>query len=424
MKVLVISRNAWDDTNAIGNTLSNFFKGIDDLEFANIYFRSSNPNNNLCKRYYRVTETEVIKNWFSPQKIGKAFEWRKSEKKQAESNTSQKEKMLIRYIHKYNLKAAYVLSDYIWYSEKWNNNNLRKFIEEYAPDAIVTFAKSAPQYYLTIKYLKENYNIPLFSWIADDEYTGLMKKGALREIENLRYILKQSQIVRGCSEEICQYYNSVFDIKAVPLYKGCDLSIPVKEHVNHPIKITYAGNLLYGRLEIICKIADTLERYVSSGQKVIFEIYSNTLLAEEEKSYFEQKKCTRYMGKHDYEIIMQRLASTDVVLHVESFDYDQILKTKYSFSTKIIDCLQCGSILLAVGPKELASISYVNKIPGTCVIDSIDHLDVNLFCFLDDVESFGMRAKKIRKYAQVYHDMSIMKKDVENVMKALMKEGE
>ena len=47
MKVLVISRNAWDDANSIGNTLSNLFAGIDDIEIANIYFRASKPNNNI-----------------------------------------------------------------------------------------------------------------------------------------------------------------------------------------------------------------------------------------------------------------------------------------------------------------------------------------------------------------------------------------
>ena len=71
MKILVITRNAWDDTNAIGNTVSNFFEHFDNCEFANIYFRASSPNNKICKRYYRTTEFEVLRNWFSPEKNGK-----------------------------------------------------------------------------------------------------------------------------------------------------------------------------------------------------------------------------------------------------------------------------------------------------------------------------------------------------------------
>ena len=73
MRILVISRNAWDDTNAIGNTISNFFSNIDDIEFASIYFRSASPNNTLCNHYYRTSEAEVVKKWISKEKIGKEF---------------------------------------------------------------------------------------------------------------------------------------------------------------------------------------------------------------------------------------------------------------------------------------------------------------------------------------------------------------
>ena len=69
MRVLVVTRNAWDDTNAIGNTLSNFFKGIDCIEFANIYFRAAKPNNKLCKTYFHVTEIEILKKHANKNKL-------------------------------------------------------------------------------------------------------------------------------------------------------------------------------------------------------------------------------------------------------------------------------------------------------------------------------------------------------------------
>lgn len=420
MKILIISRNAWDDTNSIGNTFTNFFKGIEGLEFANIYFRSSNPNNNLCKYYYRVTEGEVLRKWFSSRKIGRKFVWGNKEKTQNQSTAEKNERELIRFIHKYNFKVAYKFSDYIWYSEKWLNKNLKDFIESFAPDVMVTFVKSAPQYYLTVKFLRENYNIPLFSWIADDEYTTLLKKHSLKEIDNLKYILKESSVVRGCSEEICEYYNSVFNCEAIPLYKGCDLSTPVKDYINQPIKMVYAGNLLYGRLEIIHRIVDALEIYASGEQKIVFEIYSNTLLSPTEQSYFDQKSCSKYMGKQDYEIITQRLADADIVLHVESFETEQILKTRFSFSTKIIDCLQSGNVLLAVGPREVASIDYVKKIPGACVIDNLELLDVQLGELLDDTKALRKRMERIREFARLNHDISKNSEEMKNILKKIM----
>lgn len=420
MRVLVISRNAWDDTNSIGNTMSNFFKGIGGVELANIYFRSAKPNNNVCEKYYCVTETEILKKWFSPSKIGKTFLWKEPQKAFSDSKRKN-EKAIIRFIHKYNLKSVYKISDLVWYSKKWINKNLEKFIREFSPDVMITFVKSAPQYYLTVKYLREKFNIPLLSFIADDEYTSFAKKRLTKDIENIRYILNESEVVKGCSQEICDYYNSVFNCNATPFYKGCDLSNQPKSHINLPIKLVYAGNLLYGRAEVIKKIAYALEEYDKNGNKVLFEIYSNTLLSADEKEYFSQSKCTRYMGRQNYETIVRQLEHADIVLHAESFDEEQILKTKYSFSTKIIDCLQSGSILLAVGPSEIASINYIKKIPGAFVIDSLSCLDKGLRDLLDDAHSFKDRAQEIRKFAKFHHDSKENSKELKKILETIGK---
>lgn len=423
MKVLVISRNAWDITNSIGNTLSNFFTGIEDLEFANIYFRSSHPDNKNCKLYYRVTEKDIIRNWFSPHKLGERFLWDSANKKSGATDKELKEKSLIRFIQKNNLKLAYKLSNFLWYSKKWLNDNLKDFVEEFKPDVVFTFVKSAPQYYLTVKFLKENYGIPVFSWIADDEYSILKNKHKTNEINNIKYILESSSVVTGCTKEICDYYNSVFGCNATPLYKGCFFSAPVKSTVNSPVKLVYAGNLLYGRFDIIKKISDSLEKIDKGKKKVSFEIYSNTLLSKKDQKYLIQNSCTEYMGKQDYDFIVKRLADADVVLHVESFDSEQILKTKYSFSTKIIDCLQSGNVMLAVGPSDVASIKYVKKIDGAYTIDNLSNLDTGLKELLDDFKNFVSRAAQSREFALNCHDAIKNSKEVKRILKKIV-EGE
>lgn len=415
MKVLVISRNAWDDTNSIGNTLTNFFGEIEDLEFANIYFRSAKPNNNICNKYYRITEKDVLKNWITPQKIGKYFEWDKK-RVQENSNTSSSERNAIRMIHKYNLKFAYKLSNFLWRSEKWINKNLDDFINNFSPDIIVSFVKAAPQYFLTIKYLREKYNIPLFCWIADDEYSNFKNNNQLMEIDALTYILKEAAIVKGCSEQICSYYNSIFHCNATPLYKGCDLSMPVKDYVNNPIKIVYAGNLLYGRKEILNRIIMCLDKYNQKDIQVCLDIYSNTPVSTDERMYYEGQKSVTFHGKKDYEIIIKRLSAADIVLHVESFNEVEIRKTKYSFSTKIIDCLQSGSVLLAIGPRGISSVDYIKKIPGAFVIDNLSNIDLQLKEFFDERALLLTRAKDIREFAMENHDINKNRKYIKNIL--------
>lgn len=420
MRILVITRNAWDDTNSIGNTLSNFFGGMEDVEFANIYFRSASPNNNLCKKYYRATETEILKKWFTPKKIGKSFALYNSEKKEVTDTVAKNEKALVSYIRDYGLKAAYKLSDALWYSKKWINGNLEEFIRSFSPDLMFTFVKASPQYYLTVKYLKEKFRVPLLTWIADDEYSGYFKNSSNKEISNLKYIIDVSDVIYGCSEKICGYYNSVFGCHADPLYKGCDFSVAVKKYTNDPIKVVYAGNLLYGRLEIIKRISEIFEKYPKDGQKVSFDIYSNTSLSSGEREFFDKKKCSDYKGCRDYETIKQKLSEADVVLHTESFDEEQIIKTKYSFSTKIIDCLQSGSVLLAIGPEEIASMEYIKKIPGSCVIDDLNSMEEKIISFMEDSASFPKKALSSRKFAEKYHDSVCntqkMKETIKNII--------
>lgn len=404
MKILVISRNPWDEANAVGNTVSNFFRGIEGLEFAHIYFRSGSPDNPLCTRYYRVTEGEVLKKWCCRKKIGAGFRWEKTPAPRQQTEKERKEKYLVRMIQKHKLKVAYKLSDRLWYSEKWINGNLRAFVAAFSPDLVFTFVKSAPQYYLTVRFLREEFGIPVFSWIADDEYTGLARKKSCREIENLRYILRESAVVRGCSRELCDYYNGIFGCEASPLYKSCDLSTPVKEVVNYPLRLVYAGNLLYGRLEILKRIAATLEELRAVGKQAALDIYSGTPLSARDRLYFDGTACTRFLGRRDYGLIKKELAAADVVLHVESFEPEQLLKTKYSFSTKIIDALQSGNVLLAVGPAEQASMGYIRRIPGTCVIQNVNRIGEDLAFFLADAPSLRSRAQAIRAFAAEHHD--------------------
>ena len=129
---------------------------------------------------------------------------------------------------------------------------------------------------------------------------------------------------------------------------------------------------------------------------------------------------THYKGRQDYSFIKEQLAQADIVLHVESFENSQILKTKYSFSTKIIDGLQSGSVLLAIGPKEVASIRYIQKIPGTYVISDIEKINQELDSVFGNSHEYVDRAEKIRQYAEEYHDSKENSKKTEETLKSII----
>ena len=403
INVLIITRNAWDDTNSIGNTMSNFFGDTDGINTANIYFRSAMPNNHICSNYFRVTEKDIIRNYFAPEKIGKAFQY---DCPVEEKNGYSSEKKLISFVHRFGLKGVYALSDYLWDSKKWLNNKLDKFIEDFDPDVVFTFAKSLPQYYHIIKYLHEKHHKKIVLWIADDEYTALSlspKKKDKKRIARLKEIISDATVLWGCSEEMCGYYNTLFGCNAKPLYKSCRFTYPVKNTNNQPVRLIYAGNLLFGRLEILIKIAEQLKEINRDKTSAVLDVYSSTPLSAEQTKELSIPGVSSFNGVKPYAEIQRLMSESDLILHIESFEEKEILKTKYSFSTKIIDCLQSGSVMLAVGPKEIASIRYIKTIPGAFVIDDESAIKQGIYEAVAQSGSYPERAAEIRSFAEKHH---------------------
>ena len=62
MNILVITKSAWDDRIASGNTLSNFFEGWEDTSFYCLYSRSAMPNNKVCNEYFSISPLSIVKN--------------------------------------------------------------------------------------------------------------------------------------------------------------------------------------------------------------------------------------------------------------------------------------------------------------------------------------------------------------------------
>ena len=73
MNILIVSKTEWDDRNAFGNTISNFFSNWMDSVFLHIFTRTPSPDNDVCNEYYRVSFFNVIRNILTPWRIGQKF---------------------------------------------------------------------------------------------------------------------------------------------------------------------------------------------------------------------------------------------------------------------------------------------------------------------------------------------------------------
>ncbi len=400
MKILYLSNIEWSDDNASGNTASNWFAGMEGMEFASIYRRNSMPNNSVCDKYYQITMTSIIKNFFHKEKIGKAFSYKEYQEQKVARDTSEKgtlERRLINIIHRWKLKSPYAIENVLFRSKRWDNDNFKRFIKDFSPDIVFSFIRASVQEPMFIKsILRICPTCKYVGFLADDVYglaTGYKERTAVEEQ------IKLADKVYAISDIMCKDYGRRFGTEITTLYKGCEFSLPIKQENNIPRKIVYAGNLYYGRDETLSKLVKVLgEHNKNSNIPIELEIYTTSSVGEKMKDYLNVEGVSRIVGARPYKEILEILNRADVALHVESFDEEQQQVVRYSFSTKITDCLQSGATLMVIGPEGLASVEYARNIPGALVVNDIGGLADAVKKIVN--EDLIARAKQNREYAK------------------------
>ena len=397
MNILVLSNIEWSDNNAFGNTMSNLFSGISDMELASLYRRSSLPNNSVCKKYYKISVSSVLKKFFSPEKIGTYFETDgKIRNNVTESDDS--EKKAISFIHKFKLNnILYFAEDLIFATKRWENDKFKSFINDFKPDIVFSFAKASKTHLLFINTVKKYCpECKCVSFIVDDICSSFKSKKHKKIIAGQ---LQQASKVYAITSSLKRKYEELFDVEIDILTKGCDFDLPVKEKHNPVKTIVYAGNLLYGRDKTLMELGKAIKEHnENSESKLFLKIYSPTIVDESVKDAMNVSGASEFMGAKPYNEIVEILNNADVVLHVESFDEEQKKVVMHSFSTKITDCMQSGSVLFSIGPEEVASIEATKNIEGAFCAVSIDEIGKVIKEIADS--DLYENAKRTRVYAQ------------------------
>lgn len=426
MNILVFSEAAWDDKNSFGNTVSNIFCGNvwQKDHFINFYARMQIPDNNLNAVYYNVSAVDIIKGLKKGSIKGTEFssaDTADALKKFGQFQT--KEKAQIDKLHQNKNEFIYWGHEAVWRTRLWLNKHFEAFLKKNNPDILFAFATSPYILWPLIKYLKKHTKCKVVLLVADDVY-GSYDRCAIYRRNYLKRELKKcicaADKLYGISDAMSELYQQRFGKPVETLYKGCDLSISPKMHVNNPLRFIYAGNLLWGRADTLSQIADSLDKLNQDGLKAMLEIYTGATVTEELRKKLDKNKSSHIMGSRSYKEIKQIMHDADVVLHIESFDKDNIETVRYSFSTKIIDCLQSGNQVLGIGPQGIASIEYLKKVDGAIVVDDQN----NIFDVIQQIvlhsDKLNENRKLTREYAKKYHEINAVQQSIRKDFEKLM----
>ena len=418
MHVLVISNIEWSDENAFGNTISNWFEGMNGVRFSSIYCRSDLPNNKVCQRYYSITPQSILRHFISKERIGRQFTLDASCVVPA-VNRKSKERRFIQFLHRHNIKFLNALTDFLFWTRRWSNHQFRNFILEDKPDIVFSFVKKTAIGNLLAKEIKKLVpECKLVGFVADDVY-GIAGKAARQRI---REMITKADAIYGASEMLCSAYQNLFHREMKTLYKGCCFKFVTSQKELNTLTIVYAGNLHYGRTDTLVLLALAIKAFnQKSERKFVLHIYSGSQLLPRFVPILNDGVNSIFWGKKEYQEIQEKLAEAPIVLHVESFDKEWEKVVRFSFSTKIIDCLESGSVLLAIGPSEIASIDAVKHIPGAFVAENSNAIPAVLekICQCD----LDANAKKIHNYAIENHSIANVQRNLLNDFNSLVLRG-
>lgn len=404
IKVLLLVAEPWRSDDSGGNTLNNFVEGMDGVEFAQIYCDDRMPDNAICQKYYQIPEREVVRNFFSHNKVGHKLKEqyynvnKNSNEDAIPSHYSKKSKFSIKYqilrlMRDMRPNIIFTIRKFIWLHSNWKTPELERFILEFDPDVIYAPCYADPFLLKLTRYVKLLTKCRVITWSADDCYS-------LRHFSLDPFFWFNRLWNRHCLRKTYSYFDEFYSIseeEAVELepvvnsvrlgklkeserkdYQPLKIGILRKgvvvpdtftpREVHKPIKFIYAGGLYLNRHKSLIEIANTLRILNSKSDsnpngevKAELHLYTGSQLNDKASNLLNDGRSVFNHGLISPNELPKIYKDSDVAIHCESFDLKYRLMTRLSFSTKIIDCFQSGCAILAIAWKEHTGIKCLKR---------------------------------------------------------------
>lgn len=372
---MVVSYLPWREDINVGNTLSNIFSGMEDkMEFANIYFRDDNPNTNLAKRFFQISEKSMLRNILSRKPIGKEIYLRDLKKNNSSFSNAYNNARRLRW------DIFLLMQDMIGILANWKSPELDTFVQDYAPDIIFGPLGRMPVSNNLMTYLSRNYGIPLISFPWDDHYS-LHKYSfspvfwikTFIERHAIRKCAKQSVFLYTISHLMQNEYSVYFNKECKVLQKGYKfVKGPSKAVTSQCLKMIYMGNIGSGRWKILSKMVEVINELNLSEKRI--ELYIYTLSPKSASMVRKLNYGYSFlMPPVENSEIMNILNSADILLHVEPVAKKDRLFFRLSFSTKLVDYFYNSKCILALGG-ETASIRYLRDNDAAIVESNLENI--------------------------------------------------
>ena len=414
MKVLVITQPAWNNQNNTGNTLSNFFSGT-QFTFANLYFSGDIPNNKICHNYYQISDSDVLNHLLKHKSLGRSFCIEKENQNinKYAINTRSTELKAKKFSNFY----TQLIRELMWKCTSVINNDVINWIKNFNPDCI--YAPTFGNFHMLriTRQIANNFpHVPLISDISDDHYYRFSKeknpvKFVFNKVFLRRSLLKTFQkydLLYTMTENQQKLYQPLLNAP-IKIYRKKALFLHTQNKENNPLRMVYAGGLYLGRDESLIHLIKVINKINMNNKKIVLDIYTSTSTPTHLNKLLELSPGVSLHESVDYNKLIHIYDNSDIALLLESFSPTLQEQVKLSFSTKIVDALQSGCAIFAIGPSTNAGYIYLLNNNAAVICDELTKIKHRLEECINKIQKLKQSSTLLCKQN---HDKALLTKQI------------
>lgn len=238
-------------------------------------------------------------------------------------------------------------------------NKLESEIDMFSPQIIYTQGYSTRILKL-VHYIAKKKNIPVIVhtldyWFSNNKFIFFIQKKMLKKVFSF------GSIHLGASPKMVRYLESEFKVKTEFITNCTVYNRKIKKKLldNKTVfRIGYIGNLTPNRYKTINSLSNTIEKMQMLGVLKLV-VYAPKNQIETYKNLMNSNIEFHFAVTQNE--ISEVYNSFDFLLHVESFEQQDIEFTKFSLSTKIAECFCTNVPLIYFGPDNIGVGDFLLK---------------------------------------------------------------
>lgn len=429
MRILLITNEEWNDFVYGNGVLTNWFSGF-NAEIAQIYTSPGLPINDICNKYFQITDSQMLKSIFGGKKAGgQIIKVRDSvELESAKENAQRKGiySVMKRVSMSFNTSVQ-IIRDFIWLNGRYNTDSLRHFIQDFNPDIVFCPRYISPKLMRLERLVSSMTKAPFVAFTADDEASvptyGSWLSRIRKRIIHKRFTEHISLYKHYFmfSQEQADEYHAEYGIETSTLLKCGDFPSSFNpKNVGTPIRLVYAGRLYCNRWKTLAEIGKALHEINKHGERMVLDIYTQEALTNEQRKALCPENSVYIKGSVNPQQLKEVYRNADIALHVESMDKKNRLATRVSFSTKIIDLMASSCAILAVCWNRHCGYQYLRDNDAAFCVDNYSDILPMLQRIVDNPSLVQNYAQKAYECGRKNHTREKVQKQIRDKSEELI----